>query len=283
MRGPLVTISIPTFKSHKTLALCLGSIKRQSYGNIEVNIICGAQKNKIQEIAKDFGIKQIKFYNGSLLQSRYEGVKLAKGKYILILDSDQILNSTSIERAVKLAETKLIDMLAFDETVYRKKTFIEKLFYFDRKLINTIEDLSPFSGVIMPRFFNTKLLKKAYSHIPTTYFAHTGGPDHAIVYYEAWLISKKIAILKNAVQHIEPDSLMIIWKKFYRWGYTSIDAHSGKYHNLMVQKERFRTGLFTRGLFIESLGSILLLIIKGVPFKLGFIIAKYQKLIGRKT
>ena len=45
------------------------------------------------------------------------------------------------------------------------------------------------------------------------------------------------------------------------------------------EKEKFRTGLFTKGLFIESLGSILLLILKGVPYKLGY----YKAILDKKT
>lgn len=277
MTKPLVTISIPTFNSARSLRLCLEAVQQQTYKNIEVNIIDGASKDNTREIAQRFGIKNIKICKGSLLQARYEGINQAHGKYVLILDSDQILNSNSIEKAVELVENQKLDMLAFEEIPYSTKTFLEKLFDCDRKLINAVNDLNPFTGVIMPRFFNTKLLKKAYANIPKGIYVNTGGPDHAVVYYESWLLSKKIGVLKNAVKHIEPNSLPIFFKKFYRWGYTSIDAHSGKYHNLMTKKERFRTGLFKKGLFIESIGSIILLILKGVPFKIGYITANVKK------
>lgn len=279
MTKPLVTISIPTFNCGKTLQMCLEAIKNQTYKNIQIDIIDGASKDKSIEVAKKFGINDIKICRGSLLEARYMGVKNAKGKYTLMLDGDQILSPDSIKNAVYLAENRKVDMLAFEETSYNTSNFLEKLFNSDRKLINTINDLSPFTGVIMPRFFNTSLLKKAYSNIPKDIFENTGGPDHAIVYYEAWLLSKKIQILPHAVRHIEPNSIFTILKKFYRWGYTSVDAHSGKYHDLMTKKERFRTGLFRKGLILESFGSILLLILKGIPFKIGYFYGIIQKSI----
>lgn len=159
--------------------------------------------------------------------------------------------------------------------VFKADTFVEKLFELDRKLINSINDLSPFSGVIMPRFFETTLLKRAYGNIPADLFANTGGPDHAIVYYEAWKLNKDVGIVPNAIKHLEPRTILRLWPKFYKWGYTSVDAHFGKYKNLMTQKERFRTGLFKKGLFLESIGSVTLLVLKGVGFKLGY----YQALI----
>lgn len=270
MSKPLVTITIPTYNSAKGLPFCLEALKNQSYKNIEINIIDSVSKDTTVVVAKKFGVKKIKTLSCSLLQARYEGVKIAKGKYILILDSDQILSQDAIERAVDMMETKHLDMLALEESVYQSTTVVEKLFDMDRRLINTLNNLSPFTGVIMPRFFRRELLTKAYEHIPQEIFHNTGGPDHAIVYYEAWRMSKKIGVLKDSVKHIEPYTLRFVIKKMYRWGYTSVAAHYGPYHELMKQKERFRTGLFTRGLIKESLASIVLLLFKGIAFKVGY-------------
>lgn len=277
MHKPLVTISIPTFNSGKTIKHCLIALQRQAYPNIEINIIDGNSADDTYKIAKSFGINRFKKFGRSLLESRYEGVNMAKGEYILILDSDQLLKKDCIERAVELMQKNSLDMLCLEETVYESNTFIEKLFQLDRDLINRVCDLSPLTGVIMPRFFRTKMLRKAYENIPKELFSSTGGPDHAIVYFEAWKLSKKVAVLSHAVEHIEPTTFGRLWTKFYRWGYTSVSAHYGKYSRLMKSKERFRAGLFTQGLIVESIGSILLLLLKGLAFKSGFHVAKLKR------
>lgn len=276
MENPLVTITIPTFNSARTIAKCLSAIESQEYKNLEVNIIDGGSKDNTIAVASKYKVS-CKVFTGSLLAARHEGVKMAKGKYTLLFDSDQILEKNAIKKAVEMANRNNLDTLVFEEDVYSKKTFIEKLFACDRKLINSVNDLSPFTGAIMPRFFNTEFLKKAYSNIPSKYFPNTGGPDHAIVYYEAFKLNNNIGVIKDAVRHLEPSSLFMLFKKFYRWGYTSVEAHYGKYRRLMTQKERFRTGLFTKGLIIESFGSILLLIMKGMSFKSGYYFAKLKR------
>ena len=277
MSGPLVTITIPTYKSEKTIEMCLRAIRSQSYKNIEINIIDGGSENsEISKIARKYKVRY-KFFPGSLLAARYEGVKMAEGKYTLIFDSDQILEKDAIKKAVEMAERNTFDMLVFEEDVFKKETFIEKLFACDRKLINFVNDLSPFTGAIMPRFFNTEFLKKAYGNIPSKYFPNTGGPDHAIVYYEAFKLNNNVGVVKDAIRHLEPSSPLILFKKFYHWGYTSVEAHYGRYSKLMTQKERFRTGLFSKGLIRESVGSICLLILKGLSFKLGYYIGKLDK------
>jgi glycosyltransferase involved in cell wall biosynthesis len=261
MNRPLISVSIPTKNSAKTLGLCLKALRAQTMKDFEINIIDKNSTDTTQKIAERYKVDKIKNVAGSLLEARYEGVKILRGKYVLILDSDQVLEKNTLKRAIDLIKKEKSQMLVLEETVYKKNTFIEKLFDCDRTLINKVNDLSPFTGVIMPRFFKRTILLKAYENIPKKIFPHTGGPDHAIVYYEASKISKNISILSNAVKHIKPKSLQELLPKFYRWGYTSRDAHFGKYAALMNKKERFRTSLFSHGLIKESPGSILLLLI----------------------
>lgn len=280
MSNPLVTITIPTYNSAKFINFCLSALKNQSYKNIEINIIDGFSKDETIEIAEKFPVKEINKIKGSLLQARYEGVKLAKGKYVLLLDSDQILSKDTIERAVEKMEKEDWDMVVLEEDVYHPNTFVEKLFQMDRRLINKVNNLNPFTGVIMPRFFKRDLLRQSYANIEPEFFSNTGGPDHAIVYYEAWLISKKVGVLTDAVKHMEPSTLKELMKRFYRWGYTSVEAHYGHYHHLMSQREKlFRSGLFTKGMFKESVGSVLLLLFKGLAFKIGY----YKGVFDRHT
>ncbi len=275
MPKPLVTISIPTYNSELFLADCLNAIREQTYKNIEINIVDGNSKDKTTQIAKAFGVKTL-IYPGALLGARYEGLKVAKGEYILLLDSDQILAPDTIERAVAFIESQHADMLIFEEDVFKQDKFLEKLFHYDRKLINSIKDLSPYTGVMLPRFYKVKILKKAFANILPDILKSVGGQDHAIIYLEAWNQTNRVNILLNAVKHIEPSSINILLKKFYRWGYTSVGARSNKYSKMLSKKERFRKGLFRRGLYTASIASIFLLILKGVPYKIGYYHAKLK-------
>lgn len=274
MKQPLVTISIPTYNSEKFLERCLHAIKDQTYKNIEVNIIDGGSKDNTLTVAKKFNVQKIKKYTYALLGARNEGVLLANGDYILLLDSDQILEADAIERAIHEVQQKKLSMLVLEEDVYRDDNIIEKLFKLDRKLIHSVKDFSPYTGVMMPRFYRTELLKKAFANIPDEEKKLVGGQDHAIIYHEAWKLNNKVGLLSLSVRHIEPDNYPAIWKKFYRWGYTSVNAHYGKYEELLAKKERFRKGLFKKGLMKESFASVTLLLLKGVPYKIGYYIAK---------
>jgi glycosyltransferase involved in cell wall biosynthesis len=269
MNKSLVTISIPTFNSEYFIKTCLAAVKKQTYKYIEVNIIDGGSSDHTIQIARDEGIENIFYSKDALLEARYQGVKRAKGEYILLLDSDQILNETTVDRAYALCRKKGHDMLILEEGVYEPESFIEKLFQEDRKLIHSVKDISPYTGVMLPRFYRRDLLLKAMNNIPVNIRKSVGGQDHAIIYFEVWKLSQKVGMLHHAVNHIEPDSLKKIWKKFFRWGATSVSARYGKYDTLLKKKERFRTGMFRKGKIKESIASIVLLFLKGIPYKLG--------------
>ncbi len=277
MKKPLVSITIPTFNSKKTIQLCLKAVKSQTYKPIEIILMDSGSTDGTRDIAKQEHVSMISV-NGGLLKSRIIGINKTKGEFILLLDSDQILEKDTIERAVYKCTTVNYDMLALGEDVYEKKTLIQYLFAADRKIIEQAKDYNPYTSAILPRFFRKSLLLKAITSIPHSIVDTVGGPDHAILYYESWLLTKKITTLGHAVKHMESDSIRSVIKKCYRWGYTGETAKTEtKYYKLMSSKERFRKGLFHKGLYAESIGSLLLLLIKGIPYKIGY----YKAIIDR--
>jgi glycosyltransferase involved in cell wall biosynthesis len=271
---PLVTVSIPTYNSEAFLERCLEAVYAQSYKNIEVNIVDGFSSDQTMALAQKHPLTFLQDKLG-LLNARKLGMEAAKGEYVLLLDSDQILAPTAIERAVQKMQQTGLDMLVLEENVFRSHTFLEKLFQLDRELIHAVRDFSPFTGVMLPRFYKKSLLAEAFSHVPAAVLK-AGGQDHAIIYYEAWQLSQKVDLLPAAVRHIEPSHLREIIPKFYRWGYTSLGARDVRYKDMLRIKEHFRKGMFRKGLWVASLGSITLLLIKGAPYQLGRLIASVR-------
>jgi glycosyltransferase involved in cell wall biosynthesis len=274
----LVTISIPTYNSANFLPLCLDAIKKQTYPSIEVNIIDGGSRDETITIAKKWGVKHLYVWKGSLMKARHIGAENAKGKYVVLLDSDQILEKDTIERSVSMIQRKDLDMLVLEEDVYNNKTFTEKLFHLDRKFVHSVMDLDPNTSVLLPRFYKRSLLLKAYYQVPEEVINQATPQDHAILYLESWKLSKKIAMLPNAVKHIEPSDIKSMMKKYFRWGYFSVSYTPTKYDSFFSKRtERLRKGMFRKDMIKESLASLLLLLLKGIPYKSGFVIAQFRK------
>jgi len=265
----LVSVTIPTFNSEKTLGKTLESVKNQTCKNVEIIVIDSYSKDRTLEVAKKFGAKII-MCKGKLLEARILGAKKSRGEYVLLLDSDQILEKTAIERAVKKME--YYDYLWFYERAYNKEKFLPSLYDADRILVQKYLD----EGVVLPRFFKKSLLLKAFSKIPKEHISVCSAQDHIVTDYEIKKISNRMGQVENAVFHIEPDSLIKLFKKQYRWGKTTRDFYDRNiYRELITKKDKFRK--FYIGDFGLSVKSFILRILRGIPYKMGFWFGKWEK------
>ena len=98
----LFSIIVPVYNSEKTIEKCLNSIKIQKTNDFELIIIDDNSSDNSLQIANKF-IKKIKFVkilknkkNYGVSISRNRGIKNSNGKYIIFLDSDDILLKKSL-------------------------------------------------------------------------------------------------------------------------------------------------------------------------------------------
>lgn len=93
MQKQLVSVVIATYNSSATLPLVLDSLKRQSYKSIEIIVIDGGSKDDTLKIARKYNCK---IFSNNKVQPTYAkhiGYLRAKGKYVVFLDSDEVLES----------------------------------------------------------------------------------------------------------------------------------------------------------------------------------------------
>lgn len=242
MSKPLVSVTIPTKNAEKTLDLCLEAIKNQTYPNIETIVVDSYSKDKTREIAEKYNTKVI-LCKGGLLEARILGVKNSNGEYVVLVDADQILKKTAIERAVKLAEEGY-DMIVLEEESWPlSKGFIARLYMASKKIINSkITDpkaLKPGEGFFVPRFFKREILEKIFDSIPEDIIPKIIHYDHDIIYYECYKLSRKIGVLKDGVYHIEPD-LKKLLKTNLRYGASLKIFSKLDYYKDLVKKGESR-------------------------------------------
>jgi len=219
--GPgLVSVTIPTRNAAATLGPCLESVRRQSYPAIEVVVVDGGSSDGTREVALAHGARVVEA-RGGLLAARIAGAHMAQGDYVLLLDADQVLEPTAIERAVALMEEGGYDMLVLEEASLSPRSLWQRLFAAHRRLLHRYLDaeaLHPIRGTVLPRFFRRSLLLEALAAIPEELRARVVHHDHAIIYLEARKLSSRVGILPRAVFHREPASLREIVGRNFRYG-----------------------------------------------------------------
>lgn len=109
-----VSIIIPIYNVEKYLPVCLDSVVRQTYSDIE--IICvddgspdGSAAVIRSYMEKDSRIRMVSQKNQGLSGARNTGVKNANGEYIMFLDGDDWIDLQTVEFAVKAIEKENAD------------------------------------------------------------------------------------------------------------------------------------------------------------------------------
>ena len=90
---PMVSIIIPTFNAEKYFELCLASIAKQNYpkGKIEILVTDGGSTDDTIRIAGKYGAKILKNEKKIAEYGKNLGIQESKGKYFLLIDSDNEL------------------------------------------------------------------------------------------------------------------------------------------------------------------------------------------------
>jgi len=114
-----VSIIIPTYNSGTTLAECLKSVHGQSYPFYEVIVVDNFSNDDTLKTAKEFGAKIIQQKCNPAL-ARNIGIVISTGKYILFLDSDQILSPSVVEECVKKCKNRKVGMVRIPEVFIGK-------------------------------------------------------------------------------------------------------------------------------------------------------------------
>ena len=233
---PLVSITIPSYNSEETIDSCLAGAVTQTYPNIEILVIDSHSTDTTTAIAASYAVKVIQC-DGKLLAARYLGVKEAKGEYIALIDTDQVLKPKTIERAVDLMNN--YDMVVFEEQSFNTNWFIPKLYSASKKIVNARFDKDyasdPVKGGNPARFFRKGVLERAFAAIPEELIPETIHYDHDIIYYESYKVSTKVGILRDALYDVEPD-FSKLWRTNFRYGASLRTVKGSCYWDLFLSK-----------------------------------------------
>ncbi|MCR5452581.1 MAG: glycosyltransferase [Lachnospiraceae bacterium] len=107
----MVSIITPVYNGSKYLSETIESVIRQTYTDWEMIIIDDGSSDDSYEIAqnyseKDGRIKAFSQQNGGSAAARNNGLKRAQGRYIALLDADDLWEKNFLEEQLKLMKEK---------------------------------------------------------------------------------------------------------------------------------------------------------------------------------
>ena len=142
-----VSVVIPVYNVEDFLGECLDSIINQTLDDIEIICVNDGSKDGSLEIlneyaARDDRITVIDQENGGHAVATNRGMDVATGKYLFLMDSDDILDIHALEETYNIAEEKHVDFVLFQAINYYmdKDEYIEEENYSMNALADHVKD-----------------------------------------------------------------------------------------------------------------------------------------------
>ncbi len=99
---PRVSVVIPTYNQASFLSEAVGSALAQTYRDFEVIVIDDGSTDDTPEVASTFppAVTYFRQENQGSASARNRGIELARGEYIVFLDSDDVLFEDALEKSL---------------------------------------------------------------------------------------------------------------------------------------------------------------------------------------
>jgi glycosyltransferase involved in cell wall biosynthesis len=132
-----ISVIVPVYNSEKYLKQCLDSILNQTFKNFELILVDDGSTDESLKIIENYAlrderisvVKQTNMYAGA---ARNKGLSVAKGKYVIFLDSDDFFKLRMLEILFKEAEKYNAQIVQCWSYKYDNKT---KRIYKYRKIV----------------------------------------------------------------------------------------------------------------------------------------------------
>lgn len=160
----LISIIVPIYNVEKYLERCLSSLVNQTYKNIEIILVDDGSLDNSSFLCDDWAKKDKRICvihkdNGGLSDARNAGLDIAKGAYVLFVDSDDFVDLDMCEK-LSIYIHNNVDIVSFGfKRVYddHEDPFVD---LFDVKKFNNLE---AFASYIQRKDFTHMVCDKMFS------------------------------------------------------------------------------------------------------------------------
>lgn len=129
---PEVSIIMPAYNIEAYIAKAIESVKHQTFQNWELIIVNDASTDSTYDIIKEIAEEDPRFkiinkeQNEGLSQARNDAIMMAKGKYIVFLDSDDWIDRDFLEKMWQLIKENDVEMVQCGFIIEKPRKKIEE-------------------------------------------------------------------------------------------------------------------------------------------------------------
>ena len=166
-RCPLVSVIIPVYNSAKFIPQTLESLLYQTMQDFEVVAVDDCSTDNSVEVVESFAEKfsgrlhviKLPKNTGTPGLPRNVGIQFARGKYIIFLDSDDLLTKTALEELSGLAEEFQADFVHTEGC---------HVLWGDKRISIDFPKMTDMDELTNPKNFSYKTFKRSLSPLPKT-------------------------------------------------------------------------------------------------------------------
>ena len=112
-KPPDISVIIPAFNAERYIRRCVESVLRSTFSSLEIIVIDDGSKDNTVKVCKEIRDPRVNIQTvswGGVSRARNQGIKLARGKYIAFLDSDDWISENMLEMLFNAAESEGADV-----------------------------------------------------------------------------------------------------------------------------------------------------------------------------
>ena len=205
-----VSVVIPVYNVEDFLGECLDSITNQTLSDIEIICVNDGSKDRSLDILNEYAerdsrITVIDQENGGHAAATNRGMENATGKYLFLMDSDDILDLTALEKTYEVCEQKQVDFVIFQAINYYmdKDEYLEEENYSMNALADRVGD-SIFSWQDVKEFVFSisvtpwsKLYRREFIEKHNIRFPEGLVFDDNVFFYDVLFAAERITFLRE--------------------------------------------------------------------------------------
>lgn len=164
-----ISIIIPVFNLEKYLHRCIESIINQSFTSFEVIVIDDGSQDNSQEICKvylnqDSRIRLITQENRGVSSARNEGLKNARGRYVVFIDGDDYIEKDFLLDLYDIMHNKLVEVgicgytMIYDSINHQEMLMGQDFYLNQEKLLLNLFKPNGFKGYCCNKIFDLNII-----------------------------------------------------------------------------------------------------------------------------
>lgn len=241
-----VSVILPVYNVEKYLRQCLDSICNQSLQDIEIICVDDGSTDSSATILKEYSAKDSRIQiitqiNGGAGKARNTGLRVATGKYLSFLDSDDFFEANMLEDAWNEAEKYQADFVVFNSDQYHMdKQAFDTTVHWNLRM-RDIPPYMPFTyRELTDNVFKTfvgwawdKLFRRDFVLAHDLWFQEQRTTNDMLFVFSALIMAKRISVIDKVLAHQRRGSgasLSVTREKSWHCFYDALIALRARLH-----------------------------------------------------